>query len=264
MPLSLCSPDLLALAHQLADVSGDVIRGFYRTPLAIEGKADLSPVTAADRKAEQVLHVLLAQERPNDGIIGEEFGVERENVEYVWVIDPIDGTRAFVSGKPLFGTLIALLHEGVPVLGVIDQPILQERWIGAAGHETTLNGQRCRARSCASLFDAVVCMGAQAFPFGNAVSLDAYRRVAKKAKTTTVGGDCYSYGLLASGYIDVCIEHDLSLYDFAALVPVVEGAGGRMTDWQGKTLTRESKGQILAAGDSRMIDETVTLLEGVL
>ncbi|MFA6279952.1 MAG: histidinol-phosphatase [Bdellovibrionales bacterium] len=264
MPLSFCPPELLALAHQLADVSGDVIRSFYRTSMAVEGKVDLSPVTAADRKAEQVLHVMLAQERPNDGIIGEEFGVERENAEYVWVIDPIDGTRAFVSGKPLFGTLIALLHEGVPVMGVIDQPILKERWIGAAGHETTLNGQRCRTRPCSQLHDAIVCMGPQAFPFGNAVSLDAYRRVAKKAKTTTVGGDCYSYGLIASGHIDLCIEHDLSLYDFAALVPVVEGAGGCITDWQGQKLTRESKGQILAASDSRLIEETVTLLEGVL
>jgi len=264
MPMISCPNDFLALANRLADESAAVAKRYFRTSFAVEGKPDLSPVTVADRKAEQVMHVLLAQERPMDGIIGEEFGTEREGAEYVWVIDPIDGTRAFVSGKPLFGTLIALLHEGVPVLGVIDQPILGERWVGAVGHETLFNGKVCRTRPCSSLADAVANLGPQAFPFGNAVSLDAYRRVAKHVKTTTVGGDCYSYGLLSSGHIDLAIEHDLKIYDYAALIPIIEGAGGVITDWQGKKLTRESEGQVLAAGDMHLFEKAVELLEGVL
>lgn len=264
MPMSICPPELLAVAHKLADASGEVARKYFRQSFAVEEKKDLSPVTIADRKAEQVMHVMLAQERPDDGVIGEEFGVEREQAEFVWVIDPIDGTRAFVSGKPMFGTLIALLQGGVPVLGVIDQPILKERWIGAAGHPSTFNGAVCRTRPCSTLKNAIVNLGPQAFPFGNAVSLDAYRRVAKAALTTTVAGDCYTYGLIASGHIDLCIEHDLKLYDFAALVPIIEGAGGCVTDWQGKKLNRESDGHVLAVGDIRLLEETVNLIEGAL
>lgn len=264
MTLQTCPEELIALANRLADEGGEVIRRFFRTSFAVHGKADQSPVTIADRKCEQLMRVLLAQNRPDDGVIGEEFGNERTEAEYVWVIDPIDGTRAFASGKPMFGSLIALLHHGVPVLGIIDQPILNERWVGAVGHPTTFNGKPCRSRPCGKLTDAVANLGPQAFPFGNAVSLDAYRRIAKHVCTTTVGGDCYTYGLVASGFIDLAIEHDLKLYDFAALVPIVEGAGGIMTDWQGNKLNKESKGQILAAGDIRLLHEAVTLLDGVL
>lgn len=264
MPLTTVPAELIEVANRLADASGEVIRGYFRTPFSVEGKRDLSPVTIADRKAEQALRALLAKERPSDGVIGEEFGVEQENAPYVWVLDPIDGTRAFASGKPLFGTLIALLHEGVPVLGVIDQPISKERWIGAVGHTTTLNGKACKTRACPQLSGAVANLGPQAFPFGNSVALDPYRRIAKGALTTTTGGDCYTYGLVASGFIDIAIEHDLKLYDFAALVPVVEGAGGLMCDWKGQPLTKDSIGQILAVGDKNLMTEVVTLLEGVL
>jgi len=264
MPMISCPAELIAFANRLADESSAVVKRYFRTSFAVEGKPDLSPVTIADRKTEQTMHVLLAQERPNDGIIGEEFGAERADAPYVWVIDPIDGTRAFIAGKPIFGTLIALLYEGAPILGIIDQPILGERWVGAVGHETTFNGKTCHTRLCPDLADAVANMGAQAFPFGNAVSLDAYRRVAKHVKTTSVGGDCYSYGLLASGHIDFIIEHDLKIYDYAALIPVVEGAGGVIADWQGQKLTRTSKGQVLALGDRRLLERTVQLMEGVL
>ena len=256
--------EILEVAGRLADASGEVIRRYFRTPFAVEEKSDLSPVTIADRKSEQAICALLAKLRPDDGVIGEEFGVERPDAEFVWVIDPIDGTRAFASGKPMFGTLIALLHGGEPVLGLIDQPILRERWVGAVGYESTFNGQRCHTRSCFCLSQAVVNLGPQAFPFGNALALDPYRRVAKAALTTTVAGDCYTYGLIASGFIDLAIEHDLKLYDFAALVPIIEGAGGFVRDWKGNKLTKDSVGQVLSVGDHRLLDETVSLLEGVL
>lgn len=264
MPLTSCPAELIAFAHRLADESASIVKSHYRTAFAVEEKTDLSPVTIADRKAEQAMHALLARERPRDGVIGEEFGAERADAEYVWVVDPIDGTRAFATGKPLFGALVALLHEGEPVLGLIDQPILGERWVGAAGYKTTYNGHPCRARPCAGLSEAIANLGPQAFPFGNAVSLDAYRRVAKRVKMTSVGGDCYAYGLLASGHLDFVIEHDLKIYDYAALVPVIEGAGGAIADWQGQRLNRASKGQVIALGDRRLLDAAVKLLEGAM
>lgn len=264
MPMISCPTELIALANRLADESGAVIKTYFRSTFAVEGKPDLSPVTVADRNTEKAMRIVLSQERPLDGIIGEEHGNEREDAAFVWVLDPIDGTKAFVAGKPLFGTLIALLHEGEPILGIIDQPILGERWVGAVGHETLFNGHSCHTRSCAKLADAVANLGPQAFPFGNAVSMDAYRRVAKHVKTTSVGGDCYTYGLVASGHIDFALEHNLKIYDFAALVPVVEGAGGVMTDWQGNRLNRGSQGQIMAMGDRRLLDQAVDLLVGVL
>jgi histidinol phosphatase-like enzyme (inositol monophosphatase family) len=264
MTMISCPHELITIAHQLADAAGLVVTSYFRKSFAVEEKRDLSPVTAADRKAEQAIHALLARLRPDDGVIGEEFGTERDNAEFVWVIDPIDGTKAFISGKPVFGTLIALLHGDTPILGVIDQPILKERWVGAIGHPTTYNGTVCRTRPCGKLQDTIVNLGTKAFPFGNAVSLDAYRRIAKMAKTKTVDSDCYSYAMLASGYVDLCLEHDLKLYDYAALVPVVEGAGGSVTDWKGQRLTRTSPGYVLAVGDLRLLDETVRLLEGAL
>lgn len=264
MNMAVCPSSLIELACRMADAGGAVVRPYFRATFAVEGKDDLSPVTVADRACEKAMREILAAARPEDGVIGEEFGKEREDAPYVWVFDPIDGTRAFVAGKPLFGTMVALFYEGTPILGVVDQPILGERWIGAMGHPTTFNGKPCRTRACAALGEAVANMGAQAFPFGNAVSLDAYRRIAKHVKTTTVGGDCYSYGLLASGHIDLALEHNLKLYDFAALIPIIEGAGGVMTDWQGKRLTRASEGKVLALGDQSLLDRAVELLEGVL
>ncbi len=259
-----CPQELIECAHKLADASAKIVCEHFRSPFIVESKEDLSPVTVADQKAEKIMRALIQELRPKDGIIGEEYGKEREDAEYVWVIDPIDGTRAFASGKPLFGTLIAVLKDGAPILGLIDQPILKERWVGAMGYKTTLNGEQCQTRPCENLSKAVSNMGSQAFPYGNAVSLDAYRRVDKASLTTTVGGDCYSYGLLASGHIDFVIEHGLKLYDYAALIPVIEGAGGRITDWQGNKLTLDSVGQVMAFGDSKLLDETIELLEGVL
>ncbi|MGE0108647.1 MAG: histidinol-phosphatase [Bdellovibrionales bacterium] len=264
MALDHCPQELIEFANRLADESSYVVKRFFRSSFVVEDKDDNSPVTIADRKAEQILRVTITQQRPDDGIIGEEFGVEKGDANFVWVIDPIDGTRAFAAGKPLFGTLIALLHKGTPVLGIIDQPILGERWVGAVGWPTLFNGRECKTRDCLYMEEALANLGPQLFPFGNATTLDGYRRVAKAVQTTSVGGDCYSYGLLASGHIDLIIEQDLKIYDFAALVPIVEGAGGVMTDWQGERLTRNSKGQVLAVGNKELWGKAVKLLEGAL
>jgi len=250
--------DDIALAERLADAAGAAIRPFFRARFERETKADRSPVTEADRASESAMRAILAAERPGDGIIGEEYGREREDVHRVWVLDPIDGTRAFIAGRPLFGTLIALMEDGVPVLGVIDQPIIGDRWVGAAGRATLFNGVPTHVRKCPALSDAHLgTTSPAAFP---ADDLTKFQRIGAAARDTLWGGDCHNYGLVASGHLDAVIESGLKIYDFAALIPVVEGAGGKMTDWQGHPLDVESPGQVIAAGDPALIDQIVALL----
>ncbi|WP_437506733.1 histidinol-phosphatase [Sorangium sp. So ce1099] len=250
--------DLVDLAQRLADASGAVIRRYFRKGVEADDKADASPVTVADREAEAAIRELLAAAAPSHGIVGEELGRENEGAELVWVLDPIDGTKAFITGKPLFGTLIALLHQGRPVLGVIDQPVLGDRWLGALGRQTLFNGEPARVRACAGLSLArLSTTGPQYFP---PAAARAFEAVAARAKLLSYGGDCYQYGLVASGCVDVVVEHGLKLHDFAALVPVITGAGGLMTDWEGRPLDAASAGDVVAAGDPRAHAEVLAAL----
>lgn len=249
---------LIPLAERLADAAGAVIRRYFRTPVTVDDKADQSPVTIADREAEAVIRAMLAEMRPEDGIYGEEHGVERPDAEFVWVIDPIDGTKSFIAGRPIFGTLIALLHRGRPVLGVIDQPILGDRWVGAAGRPTRFNGAPAAVRPCPRLGRATLSTTSPDLFAG--MDRAAFDRVRAASRITLYGGDAYSYGLLASGFLDLVVEADLKLYDFAALVPVVEGAGGLMTDWHGRPLHQDSDGRVVAAGDRHTHAEALALL----
>ena len=240
-------PALIALANEMADVAGGVIRRYFRTPVGVDTKADESPVTIADRETEPAMRALLARKRPGDGIFGEEHGRERLDAEYVWVLDPIDGTKAFITGMPVFGTLIGLLRHGRPVLGIIDQPITRERWLGVDGAGTTLNGQAVRVRPCPALDKAFLYSTApDMFRGDDAV---AYERVRGKVRQPRFGGDCYAYGLVALGFADLVIEASLQPYDYCAVIPVIEGAGGVMTDWQGQPLSLDSDGRVVAAGD---------------
>jgi inositol-phosphate phosphatase/L-galactose 1-phosphate phosphatase/histidinol-phosphatase len=250
----------LALAIDLADAAGEAIRPYFRRPIAVDDKPDLSPVTIADRAAEAAMRHLIAARFPEHGIIGEEFGPEREAAEFVWVLDPIDGTKSFISGVPLFGTLIALAHQGRPILGIIDQPISHERWIGASGHPTTLNGAPIRCRPCPALARATVfATSPDMFKGGDAA---AFARAAAAAKLVRFGADCYAYGLLALGSIDLVIEASLKPYDFSAMVPIVEGAGGIASDWRGMPLSLASDGRVLVAGDRAAHQEALALLGG--
>ena len=250
--------DDIALAHRLADVAGAAIRPWFRRPFLVETKEDFSPVTIADREAEAAIRALLAEHRSDDGVIGEEYGEDRPDAARVWVLDPIDGTRAFVAGRPLFGTLIALLEDGVPVLGVIDQCIAGDRWIGGADHPTTLNGRRAHVRACGLVGDAhLATTSPWLFGGGDFLRFDALRSV---ARDTLLGGDCHNYGLVASGHLDLVVESDLKIHDWAALVPVVTGAGGVMTDWTGAPLRRGSDGRVVAAGDARVAAGAMALL----
>lgn len=252
--------DLVALAHRLADAAGAVIRGYFRQPVAIDAKSNLTPVTIADREAEDALRALLAVERPDDGILGEEGGTSGLDRDYVWVLDPVDGTKSFMTGRPIFGTLIGLLHKGRPVLGVIDQPILGERWIGGVGRPTLFNGTPVRTRACAALDEATLTTTTpDMFLNGGEAAL---ARLKAASRYTVYGSDCYGYAQLANGWLDVVLERDLAPWDWAALVPVVEGAGGRMTDWQGRDLVLGAVGEVVAAGDPALHARCVALLAG--
>ena len=250
--------DDLLLAQRLADAAGDAIRPFFRARYETDFKSDDSPVTQADRAAEAAMRAILEKERPADGIIGEEYGAMRERAERVWVLDPIDGTRSFIAGRPIFGTLIGLTQASWPVLGIIDQPITKERWAGLTGQETTLNGRPVRTRRCRQLADAIVAStGPQYFP---GCTGEHFSMLARDCRDTVWGGDCYNYALLASGHVDLVIEAGLKLHDLAALVPVVEGAGGRMCDWSGDPLTHDSDGNVVALGDPARLDDVLEAL----
>ena len=246
----------------LADASGQAILPFFRTQVALTdkaaGTAPFDPVTEADRAAELVLRNMIRARFPAHGVLGEEFGSERLDAEYVWVLDPIDGTRAFISGRPIFGTLIALMVEGWPLLGVIDQPILGERWIGSVGRPTLFNGRPAATRRCPDLAKALLATTSPAL-FGDG-QLHAFEHLDAAVMSTVLGGDCYNYGGVASGWLDIVVEDGLKIHDFAALVPVVEGAGGRMCDWSGDPLTADSIGEVVAAGDPARIEDILEAL----
>jgi inositol-phosphate phosphatase / L-galactose 1-phosphate phosphatase / histidinol-phosphatase len=250
--------DDLRLAERLAAAAGAAIRPYFRAACSHETKADASPVTEADRAAEAAMRQILAVERPNDGIIGEEFGAERADARRVWVLDPIDGTRSFMTGRPSFGTLIALLEEAQPVLGLIDQPIVGERWIGAVGQATRFNGAPARVRNCPDLGQAQLATTSP-YLFSDA-GLNSFEAVRMGVANTIVGGDCYNYALLSIGQLDLVIEEGLKLYDFAALVPVVAGAGGVMCDWQGQPLDQHSDGRVIALGDPTLLTQIVQMI----
>jgi inositol-phosphate phosphatase / L-galactose 1-phosphate phosphatase / histidinol-phosphatase len=247
------------LAHRLADRAGEIQRRYFRTPVSVETKPDASPVTIADREAEAAMRELIAASYPGHGILGEEHGGERVDAEFVWVLDPIDGTKSFITGRPLFGTLIALAHQGRPVLGVIDQSILRERWVGVAGEPSAWNGRPIHVRPCPRIEDAVLFVTSPAM-FRTGPENDGFGRIQRRVRLPMYGGDCYAYGLLAMGFADLIVEAGLQPYDFMALAPVIEGAGGTLRDWAGRPLDLASGGQVLGAGDPRVAEAARELL----
>ena len=248
------------LAHAMADAAGAIIAGYFRKPIGVDAKADASPVTVADREAERVMRELVAARAPGHGVLGEEYGPDRVDAEWVWVLDPIDGTKAFITGLPIFGTLVALTHRGEPVLGIIDQPITRERWVGVRGEATTWNGRPIATRRCAALGAATMYSTAPSMFVG--ADETRWRGLARSVKLARFGGDCYAAGLVALGFADLMVEAMLQPYDYCALVPVVEGAGGRVTGWRGERLGLAGDGRMVAAGDPELHRAVVEILGG--
>lgn len=246
------SDAFVALAGRMADEAGAVLHRYYRTGLSPERKADESPVTLADQEVEKVIRALIEKEAPEHGIFGEEFGLLRPEAKWQWVIDPIDGTRAFMAGYPLFTTLIALCYEGTPVLGVIDQPILDERWVGIRGMA------KGGVRPCPALSKAVVATtSADHFTSGQDA---AFAALMKASAHKVSGGDAYAYAMLASGQLDVVVDAGMKPYDYCALVPVIEAAGGVISDWKGKPLRIDSDGSVLASANAGIHAQALAIL----
>ncbi len=250
----------LALAGRLADAAREIAREHFRRPIAVEHKSDGSPVTIADRNIEKEMRRLIRAAFPGHAIQGEEFAAEGSG-EFTWVLDPIDGTKSFISGYPLFGSLIALAHRGRPVLGVIETPVLEERWVGCEGAATLFNGTAVRTRACPSVEEAIVyTTTADTFDTGERARFDA---LSTRAALRRFGGDCYLYGMLAGGHCDLVIEVRLKPHDFMAVVPIVEGAGGRISDWRGAPLGMASDGRVVAAGSEALWRQATAALVGV-
>lgn len=257
--------DLLTFAHRLADLSGETILPHFRNLEAIEDKSDggkFDPVTAADRAAEEVIRSEITAHWPDHGIIGEEFGETNADAELCWIIDPIDGTRPFLTGLPVWGSLIGLMQGGKPVIGMMNQPFTGERfWAGpSGGHWRAPGGDGAlKSRGCARLSDAVITTTSPDM-FANDDDRQRFDALSSNGRMRWYGGDCYGYCLLATGQIDVIAESGLSSYDIVPLVPIVEAAGGRVTTWDGGSVL--DGGTVLACGDPALHEEALKLLSG--
>jgi myo-inositol-1(or 4)-monophosphatase len=254
--------DFSAFVDELATLSGETIRPFFRTALSIKdkgGPGSFDPVTAADHAAETAMRALIRRTFPDHGIVGEEFGKERADAEYVWVLDPIDGTKSFISGMPAWGTLIALTRFGEPVFGLMNQPFIGERFSGdggAAHYRGPAGTRELRVRPCARLSEAVLFTTSPRLM--NAPDRKAFGRIEDAVRLSRYGGDCYAYCMLAAGHVDLVIETELKPYDVLPLVPIIAGAGGIVTTWENGP--PHAGGRIVAAGDARMHAQALALL----
>ncbi len=233
-----CPPAFLALAHGMADAAAETIRPWFRKRIEVDAKADASPVTIADRDAETVMRDMIEAAFPEHGIRGEEFGACRTEAEWIWVLDPIDGTKSFLSGSLAFGTQIALLHRGKPVLGLINQPITGERWLGANA-KATLNGEPIRTSDKTRLSEAI--LYTSALEQFDPARHDRFAALAAKVRFSRFSHDCYAAGLLALGGIDLLVESNVFDYDILPQMPIIEAAGGIVTDWEGRPLADASR-----------------------
>ncbi len=247
-------------AESLAEAARGILREAHRHATSGEAKRDGSPVTAVDQAVEDHIRAMIAEAYPDHGIVGEERGATSPGQAFVWVIDPIDGTLPFLAGIPVFGTLIALLRDGLPVLGIIDMPVTGERWLGCEGQATTRNGEPAGVRACDDLSAALLSTSNP--DFYSQTEVPALQRLKAATRWTVYGGSCLAYAQIASGRIDLGIDVGFDPFDYLALVPVITGAGGVISDWGGKPLTLDSGDRIIAAGDPRNQARALEILAG--
>ncbi len=254
--------DTIAFASTLADAAGEVVRRHFRVPLSIDTKADKSPVTEADREVETVICDLIAKRFPDHGIFGEEHGKKNESAVWQWVIDPIDGTRSFIAGYPIFTTLIALVKDNVPVLGIIDQAVTGERWLGVSGTPTLYNGKPCVVHKKTSLAEAVIATTSTGYFKED--EADTFTYLKNRCRYAMLSGDAYAYAMLVCGRVDIVVDVALKPYDFCALRPVIEGAGGVFTNWEGHPITLQSEGHVIAAANTELHHQAMALLRSTV
>ena len=248
-------------ANRFADISRAIIREEIYRPRDVEVKSDDTPVTPIDQKVERALRAAIAEAFPEHGIIGEEYDNHNPDSDYSWIIDPIDGTMSFIAGLPTFGTLIALAWRGAPILGILDSPITEERWVGVDGVGTTVNDTPLQCRPCEALAGAFAHTSSPLY-FVEAEEIAAYERMRDAVQFLIFGGGCHAYGRIAHGYIDVAFEASHDIYDYLPLVPIITNAGGVVTDWQGQPLTLSSGSRFVASGDPRLHQQALRVLAG--
>lgn len=259
--MSIVDSSIVQAATEIADLARGVSLKYFRQPLDIAQKADRSPVTIADQLTEGLIRDEIMRRFPDHGFYGEESGQAATDAKWVWVVDPIDGTTSFSTGKPTFGTLIALLYEGAPVLGIVDLPALGDRWVGVKGQPTLHNG--VEVKSNAKVADINACSAyTTTTKMFDETALKQYQKLEQSCKFSVFGADCLGYGLLASGFTEIVVEDSLEPYDYMSLVPVVEGAGGCISDWQGKPLVLGSGKQVLATANIALHQKVLKALHG--
>jgi inositol-phosphate phosphatase/L-galactose 1-phosphate phosphatase/histidinol-phosphatase len=250
--------ELLLFSHQLADESAEVIKKYFRKSLHIDDKDDESPVTIADKDTELKIRELIESKYPNHSILGEEFNNKNTDSEYLWVIDPIDGTRSFIAGHKDFGTLIALLHNEEPIIGIINCPMHNERWVGVKGRTSLFNGKKIQTSTVKDLKNSYVC--SSGLYLENNHFREGFEKIIKQSRYYRFGGDCYMYGMAASGLIDIVIEDTLKAHDYMALIPIIEGAGGKITDKYGKSIDLNSNGSVLVSANEELHHQLINII----
>lgn len=247
--------EIIDFANHLADLSEEIAVKYFRIDNGEIAKDDDSPVTKADREIEKKIREEIEKKYPDHGIIGEEYGEKKAESDFTWILDPIDGTSSFIIGRPLFGTLIALTYKGKSVLGIMNQPITKERWLGIDGQGAWHNGKKIKTRNCTELANAVMCASSSHhFQDGDEEILKKLAGLTKYQRLGGIiyGGDCYSYATLASGFVDIVLDPGLKVYDYAALIPIIEMAGGVVTDWEGNDLNLRSNVRLIASGNKEL------------
>ena len=251
--------ELIIFSNYLADESEKIIKEYFRKSFVIQSKEDESPVTIADQKAELKIRELIEKKYPNHGILGEEFEGKDIESEYLWVIDPIDGTRSFIAGHKDFGTLISLLHNKIPIIGIINCPMHKERWVGIKGRQTTMNNQKVYT-STKQYLDQSYLSTTGLYMFENDNFKKGFEKIIDQTSYHRFGGDCYNYGMVASGYIDIVIENMLKVHDYMALIPVIEGAGGEITDKFGKMINFDSDGSVVVSANQKLHKQLIDII----
>ena len=251
---------LSSFSHVLANESEKIIMKHFRKKLHTEQKLDKSPVTIADKESEEVIRNLIIKNYPNHGIIGEEYDDVNCDSEFTWVIDPIDGTRSYIAGHKDFGTLIALLHNQKPIVGIVNCPAHNERWFGVKDQNTTSNKSITFTSKKTKLNDSY--LFTSGLYFDDEIFREYCNKIINKSKYYRLGGDCYMYGMLASGLIDIVIEDTLKPWDYMALVPVIEGAGGVISDKNNNKISLQSEGSLIATANGKLHKEVIEIIKG--
>jgi len=251
--------ELVNFANHLGDESEKIIKKYFRQSFVVSDKEDESPVTIADKNTELKIRELIESKYPNHGILGEEFESKDTKSEYTWVIDPIDGTRSFIAGHKDFGTLIALLHNKKPIIGIINCPMHQERWVGVEGEKTMMNNKEVQTSNVEILSKSYLSSTGN-YLFKNDSFKLGFDKIIKQTKYHRFGGDCYNYGMVASGFIDIVIEDTLKTHDYMALIPVILGAGGKISDKYGNPIDLKSDGSVVVSANEKLHMQLIDII----